>query len=45
MRDINPFGFTVEQYQADPEADQVPLTVSGSSTPAAPDDTNSTPQQ
>jgi type IV secretion system protein ptlE homolog len=45
MRDINPFGFTVEQYQADPEADQVPLTVSGSSTPAAPDDTNSSPQQ
>ncbi|MDK4565698.1 type IV secretion system protein, partial [Kingella kingae] len=31
MRDINPFGFTVEQYQADPEADQIPVTVSGSS--------------
>jgi len=31
MRDINPFGFVVEQYQADPEADQIPSTVSGSS--------------
>jgi Type IV secretory pathway, component VirB8 len=40
MRDINPFGFTVEQYQADPEADQIPVTVSGSSD-NAPADANS----
>ena len=31
MRDINPFGFTVEQYQIAPEADQVPVTTSASS--------------
>ena len=31
MRDINPFGFTVEQYQIAPEADQVPVTTSDSS--------------
>lgn len=30
MRDINPFGFTVEQYQIAPEADQVPVTTSAS---------------
>ena len=31
MRDINPFGFTVEQYQIAPEADQIPVTTSASS--------------
>lgn len=48
MRDINPFGFVVEQYQADPEADQIPVTVSGSSSTeqqAAPADANASGSQ
>lgn len=33
MRDINPLGFTVENYQIDPEANQSPTTVSGANSP------------
>lgn len=40
MRDINPFGFVIEQYQADPEADQIPVTVSGSIEAPTPADAN-----
>lgn len=37
MRDINPFGFTVNQYQIAPEADQIPMsTTSNTTKPAAP---------